>query len=379
MGSHGVIPSNTSRYISADVGLIHMVGLDLNNLDAGQLAWLEADLINVNRNRSKTPWIIVMSHFPVFHTRTAANANMSAAHYIGDELMGEYATDGTKMEFAPCPADKPGCQTVGEFQAKIGQSLQPLFRKYGVDLYNAGHVHSYENTWPLCDFTTGELCRDSNGTVLKTMDEPRGTVHITEGNGGVPGVPATFGVSKCSPKWEGCRVVGTGGAYGRITATSTTLTYDRIANNGGSVTDTWTITQHNHGPFPAQPPAPPPPPPAPPAPSVVVNGCFSRPEVPGKGVPSATVECARRGQVISAIEFASWGTPTGACSADGASNTFKVGKCNAPDSVAVFTKLCLGKTSCTFSAISSMFGGDPCAGVVKTVDLAVTCKRPRVV
>jgi hypothetical protein len=60
--------------------------------------------------------------------------------------------------------------------------------------------------------------------------------------------------------WTGCRVFGYGGAYGRITATPTTLTYDRIANNGGSVTDTWTITQHNHGQFPPQPPLPPTPP-----------------------------------------------------------------------------------------------------------------------
>jgi hypothetical protein len=101
-------------------------------------------------------------------------------------------------------------------------------------------------------------------------------------------VPATFGIQHCNktshaatrlqrpPKgcaWEGCRAIGTGGAYGRIIATPTTLTYNRIANNGGTVTDSWTITQHNHGPFrpnptpPPTPPAPrPTPPPAPPTP-----------------------------------------------------------------------------------------------------------------
>ena len=47
-----------------------------------------------------------------------------------------------------------------------------------------------------------------------------------------------------------CRMKGTGGAYGRIEATETTLTYTRVANNAGRVTDSWTITQHNHGPFP---------------------------------------------------------------------------------------------------------------------------------
>ena len=287
MGSHGVIPSNTSRYTSADVGLIHMVGLDLNNLDAVQLAWLEADLARANQRRAATPWIIVMSHFPLFHTHTAANANMSAAHYRGDEKMGEYAVDGSEMKFEPCPdrntssAPEPGaaCLTIGEFQLQIGESLQPLFRKYGVDLYNAGHVHSYESTWPLCDFLTGALCRDSDGAGLKTYVEPLGTVHITEGNGGVPGVGARFGVGACPKGWEGCRLVGSGGAYGRIAATPTTLTYNRIANNGGTVTDSWTITQHSHGPFPPTPPQPPPPPPSPPGPcSIRIHhtiGCFN--------------------------------------------------------------------------------------------------------
>ena len=56
MGMHGPIPSNTSRYTSADIGLVHMVGLDLNTLDPGQLAWLESDLALANANRVR--------HFP---------------------------------------------------------------------------------------------------------------------------------------------------------------------------------------------------------------------------------------------------------------------------------------------------------------------------
>ena len=34
-GVHGPVPTNTSRYVSTDFGLIHLVGLDLNELDAG--------------------------------------------------------------------------------------------------------------------------------------------------------------------------------------------------------------------------------------------------------------------------------------------------------------------------------------------------------
>merc|ERR1711959_254334 len=62
VGLHGAKPSNTSRYASTDIGLIHMVGLDLNNLDKDQLAWLDQDLAAARAN-SATPWIMVMSHF----------------------------------------------------------------------------------------------------------------------------------------------------------------------------------------------------------------------------------------------------------------------------------------------------------------------------
>ena len=60
----------TRRYSSTDVGLIHIVGLDLNNLDAAQLAWLDTDLAAANANRAETPWIMVSSHFPLFHSAT---------------------------------------------------------------------------------------------------------------------------------------------------------------------------------------------------------------------------------------------------------------------------------------------------------------------
>jgi hypothetical protein len=49
-------------------------------------------------DRSKTPWIMAMSHFPLFHSQTTAHANMSAAHYTGDERMGKYAVGGNQID-----------------------------------------------------------------------------------------------------------------------------------------------------------------------------------------------------------------------------------------------------------------------------------------
>ena len=130
----------------------------------------------------------------------------------------------------------------------VGEALQPLFKKHGVDIYNAGHVHSYESTWPICDFTTGELCDGKQDYI-----DPKGPIHITDGNGGVPGCKGVDTIKNCSKPGGFCRVLGSGGgAYGRITAyNSTVLVYEHVVNNGGNVTDSITLVQHKHGPFPA--------------------------------------------------------------------------------------------------------------------------------
>lgn len=143
--------------------------------------------------------------------------------------------------FVECPADGSPCRTVGEWHASVAKDLEPMLLKYGVDIFNAGHVHDYEVTWPI---------KNGNVTQLNYI-EPKGIVHITDGNGGVPGVLGTFGMTDCaSADKPWCRKHGTGGAYGRVIAWNAThLTYEHVQNNGGNVTDSWTIVQHNHGPF----------------------------------------------------------------------------------------------------------------------------------
>ena len=81
VGSHGSKPSGTSRYNSVDIGLFHIVGLDLDpgkigtasgqwslwNNSVGpagaQGKWLEQDLAAADANRANVPWVIVTSHF----------------------------------------------------------------------------------------------------------------------------------------------------------------------------------------------------------------------------------------------------------------------------------------------------------------------------
>jgi hypothetical protein len=77
VGLHGSTPSNSSRYFSLDLGLIHLVAIDLNfyygvdpctdgSCQAAQKEWLARDLAAANRNRDNVPWVLVMSHYPFF-------------------------------------------------------------------------------------------------------------------------------------------------------------------------------------------------------------------------------------------------------------------------------------------------------------------------
>jgi hypothetical protein len=177
---------------------------------------------------------------------------------------GEVCTDGlcNGTEFMTCAqAGEPdGCPTVGQMVDASSSATQALFNKYGVDVYDAGHSHQYAVTWPMLNSAATQL----------NYSNPRGTVYLTEGNGGVPntGPAGTVGKAPPTPTWG--RSHGTGGAYGIFTtSTSHTLTYEHVCNtcsNGtGKVMETWALTEATHV-QPALPPTPPPPPPPPPQP-----------------------------------------------------------------------------------------------------------------
>ncbi len=256
-GFHSRVPSNTSRYFSVDIGLVHIAGLDLNNLDAVQLRWLDEDLYSVDRE--KQPWIIVTSHFPLHHATVAAHADASAAYYRG-EASERYAYSGHEFVQASCEVNSKGervCEeTVGQMMADVSTALEPLLYKHGVDIYDAGHVHDYNSNWPICynnETKSSNICRYSDDhNIIDNFHRPRGTVHITEGNGGVPGVVGKWDINaNCSSKdalW--CRSHGDGGAYGRIIIyNTTTLEYQHVQNNGSVVSDSFVIYQPEHKPY----------------------------------------------------------------------------------------------------------------------------------
>ena len=75
------------------------------------------------------------------------------------------------------------------------------------------------------------------------------------------------------------------------------------------------------------------------------------------------------GSTIKSVDFASFGTPTGSCAAGG----FVASNCSAPHSVAVVSKLCLGKNKCSIDVTTPTFGSDPCFDTPKQLAVKVSC------
>lgn len=81
---------------------------------------------------------------------------------------------------------------------------------------------------------------------------------------------------------------------------------------------------------------------------------------------AAALTCPE-GSTITAIEFASFGTPTGTCGA------FAQSSCHAASSQAVLEAACLGQSTCAVDVSNAKFGGDPCSFVEKNLNVQVTC------
>lgn len=80
-----------------------------------------------------------------------------------------------------------------------------------------------------------------------------------------------------------------------------------------------------------------------------------------------TIKCPSVNQVMSTVQFASYGTPTGTC------QNFKLGSCIGGSSTAVVLDKCIGRNSCTFPIANNVFG-DPCPNTGKHFYAQVLCK-----
>ncbi len=166
---------------SYDIGIAHIVflddtqismeysGTDIPQADQ-QLAWLNADLAAANADRTKHPFIIVMSHRGVFST---------SMHSMDTDVL----------------------------QART--ALAPIFAKYKVDLVLNGHDHEYERTVPIVpgNPVTGDPVATKGGT----------TYVICAGAGATP-----YDVGDSPVSWRAQKV-----AFGSA-ATGTSASYQGV-------------------------------------------------------------------------------------------------------------------------------------------------------
>lgn len=270
--SSNSVPSNTSRYFSVDLGLVHLVALSMNGYNgvdkctskcnAEQLAWLNEDLAAVNR--TKTPWVVAMSHFPLYNRATPLDTRGMESIFLAQELEEE----STPLSRQPWIAteecefpDKDGwshsknCRPAGWNETEsnpddpafssMRSDFEPIFDKYGVDIYWAGHIHFYQTF-------DGPL---RNGKVLSNgTHNPDGVIHVCTGNGGPPSPSSCkqyCGSGGKTRVWAGCnKCIALPYSYTRITMhNATDLLWEQYSNKDGTLIDSWTIHQDHHGPF----------------------------------------------------------------------------------------------------------------------------------
>jgi len=183
--------AESHSWYSFDFGQVHFLGFssEHNFLPLSeQHTWIENDL---KQYRAKNPngWLVAYSHRPFY-----------------------------------CSVQWGWCEN-SELRKLMTESLEQLFYKYNVDVYLAGHTHSYERTLPVF-----------NGQVYGTYDSPKAPVHITVGTGGNAEGPDHDFLP--TPVWSnGPRYDHTG--FGTLTfINSTTVQWDFIGNPTNSIIDT---------------------------------------------------------------------------------------------------------------------------------------------
>jgi hypothetical protein len=152
-----IMPGNTDGvFFSFDVGYAHVVSISSEpyfwqtwSLEA-QFNWLKDDLKKVDRN--KTPFIIVVAHRPMYCSNSGSDDCTTPDSVIRTGI----SPDGISPK---------------------RYSLEPLFREYGVDIFFAGHEHSYERTYPVYNY---EVFNNGSDTYIN----PQGTVHVIAGAAG---------------------------------------------------------------------------------------------------------------------------------------------------------------------------------------------------
>jgi len=236
-------------HYSVDVGLVHIVQLDLSpyycnfegcygvdtcgfpdkwlddETQTGDfegyreelLTFLESDLDSVDRD--KTPWVIVTSHFPMYDT-TDLSASSSASEK-------DFGASGKR---AASDSSSSSSSDLTPSRELATADIEPLLLSHNVDIYFCGHNHNYETTWPVY-----------NGTITqKDFVNPKAPVHILAGSAGPP---ETDVFTDDSPDWSREPRL-TNNSYSRVHMWNAThMRYQQVANDDGVILDSFVVVK----------------------------------------------------------------------------------------------------------------------------------------
>ncbi|TVY73422.1 Acid phosphatase [Lachnellula suecica] len=192
------LPTEDETYVT-DSGPFGSVGNYKDTKTYAQYQWLEKDLASVNR--TKTPWILVMSHRPMYSSQ------------------------------------------VSSYQSDLREAFEDLLLQNGVDVYLAGHIHWYERLWPL----------GKNGTIDSPSIVNNNTYYTN------PGVSMTHLINGMAGNVESHSTLGTGDDVLPITSVldfqnygfnklrvinATAISFSFVKGSDGSVEDELTLLKH---------------------------------------------------------------------------------------------------------------------------------------
>ena len=201
-----------NSYYSYDIGPAHIISFSSEAYFwqywavAQQFEWLKKDLASVNR--SATPWIITMAHRPM---------------YCSDS---DDHDDCTKINSTM----RHGL-FAGKNNSRDGMfALEPLFKKYSVDLAFWAHEHTYERLWPTIENKVVNSSFDRDDPYHRAA----GVTHIVTGAAGGREGHDRFNGPRAA--WSVVRDARYG--YGRLRLVNHTHIYwEEIESGNGSVID----------------------------------------------------------------------------------------------------------------------------------------------
>jgi len=166
-----------------------------------QYDWLVKDLTAVNREQQ--PWIVIYAHRPMYCSHIANDWENGYCTEDAASIRDGVAFNGGKRQFG----------------------LETLFHQYEVDLFVAGHMHSYERSYP--------VYREQ--VIDRTYEGNQATVYLIVGAAGCQEYLDDFDEAAVYP-WSAAKSASYG--YGKLTVYNQThIHWEQILDEDGSTLD----------------------------------------------------------------------------------------------------------------------------------------------